>query len=45
MRKLLLALVPMTILPASAIAGPNEAALQAIERFREAFDSAEVPGQ
>jgi ketosteroid isomerase-like protein len=44
MRKLLLALVLLTTLPVSAIAGPKEDAFKVIEQFKMAFDSADVPG-
>jgi uncharacterized protein (TIGR02246 family) len=44
MRKLLLALVLLTILPVSAVAGPKEDAFKVIEQFKMAFDSADVPG-
>src|SRR5688572_23644960 len=44
MRKLLSALVLLTILPVSAIAGPKEDAFKVIEQFKMAFDSADVPG-
>ena len=42
MKKFLLACAFFAMLPISAIAGPKEDALQVIEQFKKAFDSADV---
>ena len=43
MRKFLLAFALLMTLPMAATAGPKEDAFQVIERFKKAFDSADVP--
>ena len=44
MRKFLLAFALLMTLPMAATAGPKEDAFQVIERFKKAFNSADVPG-